>query len=231
MGKTGFVSVIIPVYNEEDTILEVIRRVKAVDIYKEILVVDDGSTDGTTSKLLSLNGDGEVHLFSHPLRQGKGSAIRTALQHARGDLVIIQDADLEYDPQDYIEMVNLIRQKGASVIYGSRLLDSKNQKSYLRYFLGGKIITWLTNLLYGCSLTDESTCYKLFRTDVLKSLELQCKGFEFCPEVTAKIRKKGIEIREVPISYTPRKFEEGKKIKWRDGLQAIWTLLKYRYEK
>jgi glycosyltransferase involved in cell wall biosynthesis len=156
-------------------------------------------------------------------------AIRTGLEKVTGDLVIIQDADLEYDPNDYLKLVQPIMEDGAFVVYGSRSLSHKNKMSYLRYFIGGQVVTWWTNLLYGCRLTDEPTCYKLFRADLLKSVKLNCKRFEFCPEVTAKIRKRGIEILEVPISYNPRKIKEGKKIRWKDGIQAIWTLLKYRF--
>jgi dolichol-phosphate mannosyltransferase len=221
-------SVIIPVFNEKQTIREIIKKVKEVNLKKEIIIVDDCSTDGTKEILKNYPQNEEIKIFFHKKNKGKGSAIRTALLYTKGEVVIIQDADLEYDPNDYLKLVNPIIENGADVVYGSRSLSHKNKMSYLRYFIGGQVVTWLANLLYGCRLTDESTCYKLFRADVLKSLKLNCKRFEFCPEVTAKVRKRGIKISEVPISYNPRKIKEGKKIRWKDGLEAIWTLIKYR---
>lgn len=206
-------------------------------IEKELIIVDDFSTDGTREFLKKYMGNCNipqgtevVKVLFHDKNLGKGMAIRTGLKNVTGDMVIIQDADLEYDPNDYLKLVKPIVEDGADVVYGSRLLSHKNKKSYLRYFIGGQLVTWLTNLLYRSSLTDEPTCYKLFHTNVLKSIKLNCTRFEFCPEVTAKIRKKGIEITEVPISYEPRKIKEGKKIRWMDGLEAIWTLLRYRFK-
>jgi len=231
-------SIIMPVYNEKHTIEEIIRRVSGVEgIEKELIIVDDFSTDGTREFLREYMGDCNipqgtevVKILFHDKNLGKGMAIRTGLKNVMADMVIIQDADLEYDPNDYLKLIKPIVEDGADVVYGSRLLSHKNKMSYLRYFIGGQIVTWLTNLLYGSKLTDEPTCYKLFRADILKSLRLNCKRFEFCPEVTAKVRKKRIKIVEVPISYEPRKIKEGKKITWKDGLQAIWTLLKYRFK-
>jgi len=231
-------SIIMPVYNEKNTIEEIIRRVSAVGgIEKELIIVDDFSTDGTREFLKKYMGNCNipkgtevVKISFHDKNLGKGMAIRTGIRNVTGDMVIIQDADLEYDPNDYLKLVKPIIEDRADVVYGSRYLSHKNKMSYLRYFIGGQILTWLTNLLYGSRLTDESTCYKLFRADLLKSLKLNCKRFEFCPEVTAKVRKKRIKIVEVPISYEPRKIKEGKKITWKDGLQAIWTLLKYRFK-
>ncbi|MDI6715607.1 MAG: glycosyltransferase family 2 protein [Actinomycetota bacterium] len=220
-------SVIIPCYNEKATILEILRKVQEVSIDKEIIIVDDGSTDGTRELLSGLSDD-NVKVILHEKNKGKGAAIRTGIGHASGDIIIIQDADLEYDPNDYPALVKPIENGDALVVYGSRLLR-QNNISYLRYFLGGKLITLITNLLYGTKITDEPTCYKVFRADLLKSLDLKCTRFEFCPEVTAKIAKKHIKIHEVPISYYPRSLEEGKKIGWKDGIEAILTLLKYRF--
>ena len=230
-------SIIMPVYNEKNTIEEIIRRVSGVEgIEKELIIVDDFSTDGTREFLKKNMGNCSipqgteaVKILFHDKNLGKGMAIRTGIRNVTGDMVIIQDADLEYDPNDYLKLIKPIVEDGADVVYGSRILSHKNKKSYLRYFIGGQLVTWLTNLLYRSSLTDEPTCYKLFRTNVLKSIKLNCTRFEFCPEVTAKVRKKGIKITEVPISYEPRKIKEGKKIRWKDGLQAIWTLLRYRF--
>ena len=226
-------SIIMPVYNEKNTIEEIIRRVSGVEgIEKELIIVDDFSTDGTRELLRKYQNSARrnnMEIVFHDQNLGKGMAIRTGLKKVTGDLVIIQDADLEYDPNDYLKLVQPIVEEGAFVVYGSRSLSHRNKMSYLRYHIGGQVVTWWTNRLYGCRLTDEPTCYKLFRANLLKSLRLSCKRFEFCPEVTAKIRKRGIEILEVPISYNPRKIKEGKKIRWKDGIQAIWTLLKYRF--
>jgi glycosyltransferase involved in cell wall biosynthesis len=224
-------SIIMPVYNEKHTSEEIIRRVSAVEgIEKELIIVDDFSTDGTRELLRKYQKNCNIKIIFHDKNMGKGMAIRTGLKKVTGDMVIIQDADLEYDPNDYLKLIKPIIEDGADVVYGSRSLSHKNKMSYLRYFIGGKMVTWWANLLYWCWLTDEPTCYKLFRSDILKSLRLKCKRFEFCPEVTAKIRKRGIKIVEVPISYQPRKMEEGKKIRWKDGLQALWTLLRYRFK-
>jgi glycosyltransferase involved in cell wall biosynthesis len=229
-------SIIMPVYNEKDTIEEIIRRVCAVEgIEKELVIVDDFSTDGTRELLEKYayasidQRNCNIQIAFHDQNQGKGMAIRTGLKKVTGDLVIIQDADLEYDPNEYLKLVKPIIEDGADVVYGSRTRSHGYKISYLRYFIGGKFVTWLANLLYWCWLTDEPTCYKLFRAGLLKSLKLNCRRFEFCPEVTAKIRKRGIKIVEVPISYMPRKIKEGKKIRWKDGLEAIWTLVKYRF--
>jgi len=221
------ISVIMPVFNERDTIGEIVSRVQAVPLDKEILIIDDGSTDGTRQVLKDLKVDNTKIVF-HEKNQGKGAAIRTGLRLATGDMVIIQDADLEYDPMDYLRLVQVIQSGKAQVVYGSRILGS-NSRSYHRYYLGGRLLTWVTNILYGLNITDEPTCYKMFKKEVLDRIILDCTGFEFCPEVTAKVVRLGYAIHEVPISYHPRSFEEGKKIKWKDGLIGIWTLLKYRF--
>jgi glycosyltransferase involved in cell wall biosynthesis len=223
-------SVIIPVYNEIKTVAEIIRRVQQVVLVggfaKEIIIVDDGSSDGTRAVLETLPG---IKLVCRERNAGKGAAIRTGIKHCTGDYIIIQDADLEYDPQDFNILLQAALDKGAPVVYGSReLRHQPHRYSHLSFYLGGLLLTKLTNWLYGQRLTDEPTCYKLFQASVLKSLPLRCRRFEFCPEVTARIARQGIKIPEVAISYQPRGKESGKKINWRDGLEAIWTLLRYR---
>ncbi|OGC93454.1 MAG: glycosyl transferase [candidate division Zixibacteria bacterium RBG_16_53_22] len=220
-------SVIIPVYNEESTIAEIVSRVKAVPIEKEIIVVDDGSTD-TTSKILD-GIDGLVVI--HKENGGKGSAIREGLKVATGLVTVIQDADLEYDPNDFVTMLAVMENEGVDVVYGSRILHKDYKISYRRYFWGGKLVTVVANMLFGISITDEPTCYKMIKTALLRSLNLTCTRFEFCPEVTAKIARRKIKIMEVPISYFPRTMAEGKKINAWDGLEAVWTLIKYRVKK
>ncbi|MBL7064633.1 MAG: glycosyltransferase family 2 protein [Anaerolineae bacterium] len=225
-------SVIVPVYNEAMTIAQVIERVLKVelgDIEKEIIVVNDGSTDGTDAILDSLviRRPNPLKIMHHGQNRGKGAAIRTALEHVTGDVVITQDADLEYDPQEYPVLLAPFEDPAVQVVYGSRNLRW-NPRSSWSFYWGGRLLSWTANLLYGSHITDEPTGYKAFRADLLRSLDLQSDGFEFCPEVTGKVLRRGIEIHEVPISYRPRSFDEGKKINWRDGLRAIWTLLKYR---
>jgi glycosyltransferase involved in cell wall biosynthesis len=227
------VSVIVPVYNEADTVVQAIERVLTVELEgfeREIIVVDDGSTDGTYEVLERMDGQWPdlVRVEHHEENRGKGAAIRTALAHVTGEIVITQDADLEYDPKEYPKLLASFEDPAVQVVYGSRNLRD-NPRSSWSFYWGGRLVSWITNLLYGSVLTDEATGYKLLRTDLLRSLDLQADGFEFCPEVTGKVLKRGIKIHEVPISYQPRSADEGKKIGWRDGLQAIWTLLKYRF--
>jgi dolichol-phosphate mannosyltransferase len=222
-------SVIIPVYNEVGTIEEILKRVKAVDIPMEVIIVDDGSTDGTCDYLKSIESTAEYEVFYHARNKGKGAAIRTAISHANGDIIIIQDADLEYDPQDYHEVIAPIVEGRASVVYGSRYINPQNDLPFTRFKVGVLTLTALANWLYDARITDEATCYKAFRADVLKSLPLKCKRFDFCPEVTAKVRKRGYRIEEVPISYRYRTTKEGKKINWKDGLEAVLALIKYRF--
>jgi len=221
-------SIIIPVYNEQKTIEQLLNKVRSVEVSdteKEIIVVDDGSTDQT---LEILKRQKNIKVICHQKNQGKGAAFKTGLKNCLGDIVIIQDADLEYDPQDIKLCVEPILRKETKVVYGSRELNKKNKShSDWLFFLGGKTVTWFTNLLYKSRLTDEPTCYKCFDARLIKSIDIKGNGFEWEPEITAKILKKGIKIKEVPISYFPRK--EGKKIKYRDGLKAIWTLIKYRF--
>lgn len=224
-------SVLIPVYNEKNTISEILRKIDEVDLKnlgfnKEIIIVDDGSNDGTADILKTL--EGKYKIIYRSKNQGKGAAIRTGLKEVSGDYLIIQDADLEYDPKDYNILLRPFLEDNAQVVYGSRILGSKKHGS-LAYYWGGLGVTLATNIICGIKITDEPTCYKVFKRDLLNSLNLQCRGFEFCPEVTAKIARRKIKIFEVPISYNPRGKQEGKKINWKDGFVAIWTLLKYRF--
>jgi glycosyltransferase involved in cell wall biosynthesis len=220
-------TVIIPFLNEARTINEIVSRVVDLEIDLEIILVDDGSTDDTVSILQNFLNE-KVRLLSHTENRGKGAAIRTALPHIQGKYTVIQDGDLEYDPADFVPMLDVMQTRKAQVVYGSRIL-SHSKMSYLRYWLGGRGVTFFTNLLYGSRLTDEPTCYKMFSSELLKSLNLQSTGFEFCPEVTAKILSRKISILEIPISYDPRSIEDGKKIRWRDGFIALWVLLKHRF--
>ena len=221
-------SVIIPVYNEAKTIAELIKRVQAVAFQKEIILVDDGSDDETFAIAKQFEGDDFIAV-QHPTNQGKGAAIRTALQYVKGDLVIIQDGDLETEPQDYIHLVQPIIEGKAKVVYGSRNLNPTSGNRYWLYDFGGRFISLWTNFLYQQNITDEAACYKVFKTEILKSIPLTYNRFEFCPEVTARISKLGITIHELPMHYYPRSFSEGKKMKWTDGLKAFWVLLKLRF--
>ena len=226
------ISVIIPVYNEAATITQVVEQVLEVEldtVEKEIIVVNDGSTDGTDVVLTTLatRWPNPPKIVHHERNRGKGAAIRTALEHVTGDVVITQDADLEYTPQEYPRLLAPFEDPAVQVVYGSRNLH-RNPRSSWSFYWGGRLLSWVANLLYGSHITDEATGYKAFRANLLRDLDLQSNGFEFCPEVTSKILRRGIRIHEVPISYQPRSFAEGKKINWCDGLRAIWTLLKYR---
>lgn len=218
-------SVIVPAYNEVDTIAESIARVREVKLDQEIIVVDDCSTDGTRELLQQLP---DIKLVLHERNMGKGMAIRTALGYVTGDIVIIQDADLEYDPQDFPAMVEPISSGRADVVYGSRFLTS-TPKMRLPNYIANRGLAITASILFRTRITDEATCYKAFRADLFKSLELTCRRFEFCPEVTAKLLRRGVKIAEVPIRYTARTSELGKKIGWWDGVVAFWTLIKYRF--
>lgn len=218
-------SIIIPAYNEIDTIPEVLDRVRAENFDKEIIVVDDCSTDGTREFLRKQQ---DITLIEHDRNFGKGASIRTALEHVTGDIVIIQDADLEYDPADYPKLVQPIIEDKADIVYGTRFAGRKPNMRLANY-IANRLFAWLATVLYGVRVTDEATCYKAFRTEVIKSIQLNCKRFDFCPEVTARLLKRGWRYAEVPISYQARTYGQGKKIKWFDGVQCIWTLLKYRF--
>jgi len=215
-----------PVHNEVHTIREALRQVQAVDLEKEIIIVDDCSSDGTR-EILSQIADDEVKVVYHDQNTGKGAAIRTALPYVIGDIIVIQDGDLEYDPADYPKLIEPIVEGRASVVYGSRFLGEITNMHFWNY-IANKILALTASLLFLNRITDEGTCYKVFRADVLKGLNLKCTGFDFCPEVTAKARKRGYRIVEVPISYHGRSSDEGKKIRWQDGLKAFLTLIKYR---
>lgn len=224
-------SVLIPAYNEIKSIDTLLEKIQAVPLTKEIIIVDDGSTDGTRERLATYASVPNIRVIYHEHNQGKGAAIRTAIQQMTGDIAIVQDADLEYEPQDYLALVKPIVDGKEKVVYGSRFLNPENRHSYMSFYIGGQVVTLLTNILYNQRLTDEPTCYKVFDSHLLRSIPLECTRFEFCPEVTAKVAKQGIRIKELPISYYPRSVAEGKKISWFDGLEAIWVLFKYRLVK
>jgi dolichol-phosphate mannosyltransferase len=225
-GERMKLSVLVPVYNESRTLKEMLRQLLQLPVDQEILVVDDGSTDGTWEILETIK-DPRVRRFRHDRNRGKGAALRTAIPQALGDYVIVQDGDLEYDPRDILRLLRVAEEHEAPVVYGNRV-HGRFRKSYQRYYWGGRLITLVTNLLFRTGIQDEPVCYKLLRRDLLQSLPLKCQKFEFCPEVTALIALRGHRILEVPISYSPRGFAEGKKIGWKDGLQAIWVLIRLR---
>lgn len=224
-------SVVIPVYNEIRTLAEILKRVRAVEIEKEIIMVDDFSTDGTRDILEGLKGeDGKV--FYHPRNMGKGAALRTGFQHISGDYVIVQDADLEYDPQDYHRLIVPVKEKNAQVVYGSRFsATGRPGNMAFSNWAANKSLTALTNLLYGAAVTDMETCYKLFKAEVIKDVRIESDRFGFEPEITAKLLRRNIIIHEVAITYLGRTSLEGKKIGWGDGVSALWTILKYRFKR
>ena len=222
--RRGWISVIIPVYNEVTHVDRLLQAVHAAPVRKEIIIVDDGSTDGTREKLQALPPHDDVTLVFHEKNCGKGAAIRTALAYARGEYILIQDSDLEYDPQDYPALLRPLEEGKANVVYGVR---PDRPERGLRFFLGAKLLTHLANLFYGAGIHDEATCYKVIRRSLLERMQLECRRFEFCPEVTAKLCRMGERIEEVPISYHPRSAVEGKKIRYSDGWLAIWTLIRY----
>ncbi len=224
------VSILMPVYNEFKTIMDVIDLVRNVEMDKEIIVVDDRSTDGTREFLRKhfKDGSGDVRAFYHDKNKGKGAAIRTALLHAKGEYVIVQDGDLEYSPHEMLKLASVVEETGAEAVYGSRFLETWRSTSLPHYVING-FLTALTNIMFGASLTDMETCYKMVRTDVIRGLNIKADKFEFEPEVTAKLLKRGIRIREVPISYRGRGYDEGKKITWRDGIEAVLTLFRLKF--
>lgn len=223
------VSVIIPAYNEEHTIRQVLEAVHALPFEKQIIVVNDGSTDNTQTILDTYSNENETTVVHCKQNSGKGFAIRSGIPYVKGKVVVIQDADMELNPKDIIELVEPLRKENAKVVYGSRFLNGRGNASIHNY-IANCILAVYTNVLYGCKITDESTGYKAFSTDVISKLNLKCEGFEFCPEVTAKILRAGYHIHEVPVSYFPRTKKEGKKLRFfSDGFFAAWTLMKYRF--
>jgi glycosyltransferase involved in cell wall biosynthesis len=222
-----------PVYNEAQTIREIITRVEAApigDVRKELIIVDDASTDGTRDVLRELAQNGKYKIYFHGHNMGKGAALRTALTYAVGDIVLIQDADLEYDPGEYAELIKPILEGRADVVYGSRLTGGKVGRAFnFWHYVGNKLLTFITNILYNAILSDMETCYKVFRADVIKNIQIKSNRFDFEPEITAKILRRKYKLYEMPISYYGRDFSEGKKITWRDGFAAIWALVKYRF--
>jgi len=222
----GHVSVIVPIYNEVGHVEELLRQIQASPVSKEIILIDDGSTDGTRQKLVALAPAQDITIVFHERNCGKGAAIRTGLCYARGEYILIQDSDLEYNPQDYPALLAPLRAGRTNVVYGVR---PDRPERGLRFFLGAKLLTYLANFLYRCRIHDEATCYKVFRRSVLGQIKLECRRFEFCPEVTAKLSRLGERIVEVPINYNPRTADEGKKIRHSDGWLAIWTLIQCRF--
>ena len=233
MQNPPLLSILMPVYNEAQTLHEIIAKVEAVnlgDVRKELIIVDDGSKDGTREVLKQLAETSKHKIYFHGQNMGKGAALRTALTYAEGDIILIQDADLEYDPAEYTELVKPILDGRADVVYGSRLTGGKVARAFnFWHYLGNKMLTFVTNILYNATLTDMETCYKVFRADVVKNFQIKSNKFDFEPEITAKILKRKYKLYEMPISYYGRDFEEGKKITWKDGFGAIWALVKYRF--
>ena len=221
-------TIIIPAYNEQSTICEIVQRVRAVERHDQLIVVDDGSTDGTRELLRQLEPSDDLTVLFHQTNRGKGAAVRTGLEHATGDIILIQDADLEYDPREYPALLQPIIEGRAQVVYGSRFLGGPRKAMFFSHMVGNVLLTFITNILFDTILSDMETGYKVFRADVLKGMPLRARRFEFEPEITARVLRKGIRIYEVPISYNGREYWEGKKITWRDGIIAILTLIRYR---
>lgn len=224
-------SVIIPCYNEVTTLRKVLEVVKAQAVVNEIVIIDDGSTDGTRDVLAEIEAENDprIKVIYHNVNQGKGAALVTGFRHATSDVFIIQDADLEYDPREYAKLLQPIQEGISPVVYGSRFLGGPRKAMYFWNMIANKSLTLATNILYNSILSDMETCYKVFRREIVEGMKIHARGFEFEPEFTAKILKRGIFIYEVPISYNGREWDEGKKIKWTDAPIALWTLFKYRF--
>lgn len=222
-------SVVIPVYNEAPTIQEIIRRVKQINIEKEIIAVDDCSNDGTLQLLKEMSQSGDISLFCHDKNQGKGAALRTGFKHIKGEITIIQDADLEYDPNEYNNLIKPILEDKADVVYGSRFLGGPHRVLLFWHYMGNRILTLLSNMLNNINLTDMETGYKVFKSNVIRQLEIKSNRFGVEPEITAKLARLNCRIYEMPISYYGRDYIQGKKITWKDGIAAIWYIIKYRF--
>jgi glycosyltransferase involved in cell wall biosynthesis len=229
--KLRKLSVVVPVFNERNTLVEVLRRMRAVElpdgIEREIIVVDDGSTDGTRDVLRQL-GDSTVRIVLHEKNRGKGAALRTAFGHATGEFVLVQDADLEYDPEDWPKLLDPVLRGRARVVYGSRFTGER-RNMLLLHWIGNRFLSMTTNVLYNTTLSDMETCYKVIERRLIEEMKLESNRFDIEAEMSAKILKRGVRIYEVPISYSGREFDEGKKITWVDGFAALWTLVKYRF--
>ncbi|MEY2817617.1 MAG: glycosyltransferase family 2 protein [Chloroflexota bacterium] len=222
-------SVIIPVYNEVESIETIIQRVRATNLVHEIVLVDDGSKDGTRDILKKLEGQKDLHIILHEKNQGKGAAVRTGMFAAQGDILLIQDADLEYDPRDYPELLKPLEEGVADVVYGSRFLGRAHRVTMFWHMVANKSLTLMTNILYNTILTDMETGYKVFRKEVIQGMTIRANSFNFEPEFTAKILKRNYRIFEVPITFNPRDYSQGKKIKLHDAFEAVWALIKYRF--
>jgi len=222
-------SVIIPCYNERSTVDKVVARVRAVELAYEIIVVDDGSTDGTRDVLANIAPGDDLRIIYHDHNQGKGAAVRTGFKNATGDVFLIQDADLEYDPREYPVLLRPIEEGISKVVYGSRFLGGPRKAMFFWNMIANRSLTLVTNILYNAILSDMETCYKVFRAEIVRDIPLRSRRFDFEPEVTAKVLKRGYRIYEVPISYNGREWNEGKKISWKDGVIALWTLFRYRF--
>jgi len=223
------ITVIIPAFNEKNTIQEIVRRVLAMKMVDEIIIVDDGSTDGTRDLISNMDGKNNVRIILHEKNQGKGAAVRSGISAATGDVLMIQDADLEYDPREYPNLMKPIEEGMADVVYGSRFLGAPHRAILFWNMVANKLLTLMTNILYNTILTDMETGYKVFKREVAADMKIHAKRFDFEPEFTAKILKKNVRVFEVPITFNPRDYSEGKKIKMRDAFEAVWTLIKYRF--
>ena len=221
-------TVVIPVYNEVKNIGEILKRVQATKLAKEIIIVDDGSQDGTRDTLKNIDGKENVRVILHERNQGKGAAVMTGLRAAQGDILLIQDADLEYDPREYPILLQPIEEGKADVVYGSRFLGAPHRVTMFWHLMANRLLTFMTNILYNTILTDMETGYKVFRREVIENIKIRAKRFDFEPEFTAKVLKRNYRIFEVPISFNPRDYSQGKKIGMKDAFEAVWTLLKYR---